>query len=56
MGQRDADEGLGNGGGLTDDLNLIIAVEELPDSFSDQLVIIEEEHPNAHAAILPAAQ
>jgi signal transduction histidine kinase len=45
-GRRDARQGLGGGSGLAHDFEVAVRLEELLDAATDDLVVIEQEHPH----------
>ena len=42
------------GGGLADDLDLLVAFEQAADALAHQLMVVEQEHADRHAPIVPA--
>ncbi len=46
----DAGDALGGGAGLADDLDVVLRLEQLPDPAADDLVVVQQEHPNRHGA------
>jgi len=51
-GRRDASQRFVGGARLADDLEVVLALEELADPTAHDLVVVEEKHANCHAAIL----
>ena len=47
-GGRDAPVGLLGGAGLADDLDVVLGLEQLAEAAADDLVVVEEEHPDRH--------
>jgi hypothetical protein len=46
----DAGEGLGGRSGLADDLDVVLALQELGDTSPDDLVVVEQEHGDGHSS------
>ena len=48
-------QGFRCGGGLTNDLYLLIALQEAPDALPYEFVVVEEKDADGHRSIVPAA-
>ena len=51
--RRDAGHGLRGGAGLADDLDVVLGLEQLRDAPPDDLVVVEQEHGDAHGTDPP---
>ena len=56
LGQRDPFQRLGRRCRLTDDLDVVVGLEQEADSLPDHLMVVEEEDADHHPAIVPVPQ